>query len=86
MNPVLQIIDGVVSLISMSLFLWCLLSWFPNINWQEQPFVTLNRIIRPVLAPIQKVVPPLGGMDLSPIVLMVLLNVVANFAHMLLNH
>jgi len=84
MNPVLQIIDGVVSLLSMSLFIWCLLSWFPNINWQDQPFVTLNRIIKPILAPIEKVVPPIGGMNLSPIVLAVLLNVMANFAHMML--
>lgn len=84
MNPVLQILDGVIQLISMALFLWCLLSWFPNINWKDQPFVTLDNIIRPVIAPIQRIVPPISGFDLSPIVLVVLLNFVQNGLHMVL--
>jgi YggT family protein len=85
MNPVLQILDGVIGLISMSLFLWCLLSWFPNINWQSQPFKTLDRIIKPLIAPIQQIVPPIGGMDLSPIVLIILLRLVSNLVAMLLH-
>ncbi|MFA6212549.1 MAG: YggT family protein [Candidatus Obscuribacterales bacterium] len=85
MNPVLQILDGVIQLISMALFLWCLLSWFPNINWKDQPFVTLDNIIRPIIAPIQRIVPPISGFDLSPIVLVVLLNFVQNGLHMVLH-
>lgn len=85
MNPVLQIFDGVFGLLSMALFLWCLLSWFPNINWKDQPFVTLDNIIRPVIAPIQRIVPPISGFDLSPIVLIVLLNFVQGMLHTVLH-
>ena len=36
---------------------------------------TLGRIVNPLLAPIQRVVPPLGGFDISPIILILLIEV-----------
>ena len=36
----------------------------------------LGRITRPLLAPIQQIIPPLGGFDLSPIVLIFLIEIV----------
>ncbi len=38
--------------------------------------VALGRIVRPMLAPIQRALPPLGGFDLSPIVLIFLIEIV----------
>jgi len=35
----------------------------------------LGRIVNPLLAPIQRVVPPLGGFDISPIILILLIEV-----------
>jgi len=37
---------------------------------------TLGRIVNPLLAPIQRVVPPLGGFDISPIILIFLIEAV----------
>ena len=36
----------------------------------------IGRIVRPLLAPIQRAIPPIGGFDLSPIVLIFLIEVV----------
>jgi len=33
----------------------------------------LNALVRPFLAPFQRIIPPLGGVDLSPIALIILL-------------
>ena len=46
-----------------------LLSWFPAINWYNQPFAALNAITEPVMAPFRNLIPPIGGLDLSPILL-----------------
>ncbi|MBU6451661.1 MAG: YggT family protein [Cyanobacteria bacterium REEB67] len=72
MNAVAHILSGVLQLFSMALFIWCLLSWFPNINRREPPVSYLDNIIRPIMAPIQKVIPPIGNIDISPIVVMLL--------------
>ena len=81
MNPVVQIVEGIINLFSMALFVWCLLSWFPNINRREPPFVYLDNVVRPVMAPIQKVIPPIGNIDVSPIVLMLALGFVNRILH-----
>ncbi len=45
-----------------------LLTWFPNINWYNQPFKAMKEITDPILEPFRKIIPPLGGFDFSPIV------------------
>lgn len=68
MSPIAQIIGGVLQLFNLLLIVWCLLSWFPNVNWYNQPFKTLDMIIRPVIEPFRKIIPPIGNIDISPIV------------------
>lgn len=70
------VIEGYIFVI----ILWCLLSWFPNIRWHEQPFRSLNMLVEPVIAPFRRLIPPLGGMDLSPMVAILVLQFVAHAA------
>lgn len=44
-----------------------LLSWFPNINWYNQPFRAMKEITDPILEPFRKLIPPFSGIDFSPI-------------------
>lgn len=81
MNPVVQLLDGILGIFSLVLFVWCLLSWFPNINMYDQPWRTLDRIIRPVLTPLQRIIPPVGNIDLSPMVLLFALQFVQRIVH-----
>jgi YggT family protein len=52
----------------MLMVIWCLLSWFPNIRWYEQPWRTLDQIITPIITPFRRFIPPIGGIDLSPMI------------------
>ena len=45
-----------------------LLTWFPNLDWYAQPFRALKEITDPILEPFRRIIPPIGGLDLSPIV------------------
>lgn len=71
-----SIILGAIQVLQMVILLWCLLSWFPNIRWYEQPWRTLDNIVRPIIAPFRKIIPPLGGIDLSPMVAMLVIQFV----------
>ncbi len=73
-SPLAQIVASVLKLFQFCLIIWCLLSWFPNINWYDQPFKTLDKIVRPVIAPFRKLIPPIGNIDISPIVAILCLN------------
>jgi YggT family protein len=66
-----------VSLYSSLLIIRVLLSWFPTINWYNQPFLALSQITDPYLNLFRSIIPPLGGMDFSPILAFVALNLVS---------
>jgi|SRR5687767_5288154 len=71
----------------IQIFIWAviasaILSWlvaFNVINLRNQ-FVYnvvhfLDAVTRPILRPIQRIIPPLGGIDISPIILILVLSI-----------
>lgn len=59
----IQFINIYVALI----FIRILLSWFPTIDWISPPFSWLRQLTDPYLNLFRSIIPPLGGIDLSPI-------------------
>jgi YggT family protein len=44
-----------------------LLSWFPQLDWSNPVLSVLSQLTDPYLNLFRSVIPPLGGMDFSPI-------------------
>ncbi len=88
MGSLLILIDTVISLYTWMIIVSIVLSWlvvFNVINTHNQ-FVAmvrdfLYRITEPVLAPIRRFVPNLGGIDIAPVVLILLLFFLRNLLH-----
>lgn len=74
------VVYGLIEAVTTVIVLWCLLSWFPNIKWYEQPFKTLDKIVQPIVTPFRRVLPAMGGIDLSPMIAIFVLQFVANVA------
>ena len=55
-----------------------LLSWFPNVNWLSPPFSVLSQLTDPYLNVFRSIIPPLGGIDFSPMLAIFLLQFVAS--------
>ena len=51
---------------SLLIFLRILLSWIPNINWHEQPVKWIREVTDAYLNLFRNVVPPIGMLDISP--------------------
>ncbi|MBE9124168.1 MULTISPECIES: YggT family protein [Microcoleaceae] len=56
-----------------------LLSWFPNINWYDPPFSILSQLTDPYLNLFRSIIPPLGGIDFSPLIAFFLLQFGSEF-------
>jgi YggT family protein len=52
-----------VSLYTTMLIIRVILTWFPTINWYNQPFAGLSQITDPYLNLFRSIIPPLGGID-----------------------
>lgn len=53
-----------------------LLTWFPNVDWSLPPLAILSQLTDPYLNLFRSIIPPLGGLDFSPILAILLLQVV----------
>lgn len=54
-----------------------LLSWFPNVDWYNPPFSVISQLTDPYLNLFRSVIPPLGGIDFSPILAFIVLQIVS---------
>jgi YggT family protein len=57
-----------LSIYLVLLLIRVLLSWFPNVNWLSPPFSILSQLTDPYLNVFRSIIPPLGGIDFSPII------------------
>ena len=80
MNPFLWLIDTIITLYIWILIASAILSWLIafNVVNARNPIVAnlddfLRRITEPALRPIRALLPNLGGIDISPVILILLL-------------
>jgi YggT family protein len=74
------IIGSLLELLKWAIILAAILSWlvaFDVINLRNRFVYSMSRFLdavtRPVLAPVQRIIPPLGGVDISPIIVILLI-------------
>ena len=71
-----QIVEVTVLVLTVAIIARALLSWFPNINPANPAVEFLMTITEPILAPIRSVMPRMGFIDLTPLIAIILLQVV----------
>ena len=54
-----------------------LLTWFPSVDWSKAPFSILSQLTDPYLNLFRSIIPPLGGIDFSPILAFFALQIIA---------
>jgi YggT family protein len=73
---IVLIVDRLFLLAYVLLIIRVVLSWIPNVNYYHPVVQLIYRATSLILDPIRRIVPPAGGLDLSPLVAILLLQVV----------
>lgn len=78
MDSVKLILLAILNLVWWVIVIQAIMSWLINFNVLNirQPLVyqvwsTLNRVTEPVYRPIRNLLPPMGGLDLTPVVVLI---------------
>jgi len=66
---VIGLLNFAIDALCVLLIVSALLSWVTP-NSRHPVIVFLNKVTEPMLVPIRKVVPPVGGLDLAPLLLL----------------
>lgn len=78
MTSLAQILLMILDIVWFILIAHIIMSWLLNFQVLNirQPLVSqiwygLNRLLEPIYGPIRRILPPMGGLDLAPLVLLV---------------
>lgn len=71
----INVINGFFNLYSGLIILRIFLTWIPSIDWNQQPIKSVREVADMYLNIFRKFVPPMGGLDFSPIIALLVLQV-----------
>ncbi len=81
MNPATELVTNTlanfINIYLLLIIIRILLTWFTSIDWMNQIASFLSPITDPYLNIFRAFIPPIGGLDLSPILAILVLQVVA---------
>ena len=85
LRPIFELIDQLIGLYIWVLIIGAILSWliaFNVVNTRNRAVYVIAdlayRLTEPALRPIRRVLPNLGGLDISPVILILLLQFLRN--------
>jgi len=70
----ISLVDYLFSLLYLLIIVRVLLSWVPGALDHPAGYA-IYRLTNPILEPVRRLIPPLGGLDISPLIAIVLLGV-----------
>lgn len=74
-NNLIFVVNSFFQIYFWLILLRCLLSFVPSIDWDKQPFEALRDVTDLYLNIFRKIIPPVGGIDFSPIVAVIALQI-----------
>lgn len=84
-NPLIILVSQIIYLYNLILIIYIIGEWLINFNvlstnniYVYKVMHSLSKIVEPLLNKIRKFLPDLGGLDISPIILILLLNFLKN--------
>ncbi len=79
MGTVANILSQIVWLYGLLIIVYVLMSWFPIRGALYDVYRVLGSIVDPYLRLFRRIIPPIGMIDISPIVAILVLQVVSGF-------
>jgi YggT family protein len=73
-----QSLSNFIQIYSLLIIVRILLSWFQTADWAYNAIAFLSPITDPYLNIFRSFIPPLGGLDISPILAILLLNIIGS--------
>ncbi len=67
------LVSDALQLLTLLIVVRAVLSWVPSVDYGHPLIRLIIQITDPILLPVRRVLPPLGGLDLSPLIAILLL-------------
>ncbi|MCB0074703.1 MAG: YggT family protein [Caldilineaceae bacterium] len=81
MSLLFDLLANVIQLYIIVLLIRILITWIPNLDPYNPLVQILNQVTEPVLEPARRLIPPIGMIDISPIVVFFVLQILVSVLH-----
>lgn len=71
-----KVINNIFYFFYLLIILRIFLTWIPNIDWYQQPLKSIREVTDMYLDIFRKFIPPIGGLDFSPIIALIALQII----------
>jgi len=72
-----QLVSNIFYFYGVLIIIRSFLTWIPTLDWDAQPIKTLRQITDVYLDLFRSFIPPVGGLDFSPIVALIVLQIIS---------
>lgn len=69
-----RLLGALVNVYTLVLFVYAVVSWLPGLRGRWVGY--LAAVVEPVLMPVRRIIPPIGGLDIAFLVVILLLQLV----------
>jgi YggT family protein len=76
-GALINLVSGVLQLLTLLIVVRVILSWIPSVDYRHPLIGVIMRLTDPILQPIRRILPPVGGFDFSPLVAILLLQLIS---------
>jgi YggT family protein len=70
------LVDLIFKIYSLAMILYAVVSWIPSIRGRWSDYLAM--LVEPVIVPVRRIIPPIGGIDLSFLVVLIVIQLVDN--------
>lgn len=86
MISILSLVQRLFNVYELLIVVWCLMSWFPIRpgGIVDDARAALGVLVEPYLGLFRRVIPPMGGIDFSPVVAILALGIIERLVFSLL--
>ena len=81
MSLLFDLLANVIQLYIIVLLIRILITWIPNLDPYNPLVQILNQVTEPILEPARRLIPPIGMIDISPIVVFFVLQILVSILH-----
>ena len=78
-GSIIQVLAALLRLYSLMLVVYALISWIMHEHHYPPAVRWLQSMVEPVLSPIRRVIPPIGGIDVSVVAALLLIEMIRSF-------
>lgn len=72
---IVKIVNNIFHFYFLLIILRIFLTWIPSIDWQQQPIKFIREATDIYLDIFRRIIPPIGGLDFSPIIAIIVLQI-----------